>query len=111
MRDNTCTHCGAPLRGNKCEYCDTVYYDIPDNSSRIRELEREIKELEFRIKQRKIIDDMIKSFNLLPDPKGGEGDGDVIRIGGGGAGRAGSVGGAGGMGYTLIDKEEDFYYY
>lgn len=109
MKDNICTHCGAPLKGNKCEYCDTVYYDMPDNSSRIRELEREIKELEFKIKQEKIIDDMVKSFDFSPDPRGGEGGGGIVRIGGGGAGRA--AGGAGGMGYALIDKEEDFYYY
>lgn len=96
MKDNICTHCGAPLRGNKCEYCDTVYYDMSDNSSRIRELEREIKELEFKIKQRKIIDDMIKNFNLLPDPRGG-----------GGAGRAGEGGG----GYTFIGKSGKFYHY
>ena len=27
MITNSCPHCGAPIQGDKCEYCGAVFYD------------------------------------------------------------------------------------
>lgn len=37
MKAKTCTQCGAPVHGYKCEYCGTEFLDISDN---IRTLEQ-----------------------------------------------------------------------
>ena len=42
----TCTQCGAPLKGFKCEYCDTIYYNVEDELAR---LEAEIKHVQWQI--------------------------------------------------------------
>lgn len=42
----TCTQCGAPLEGLKCEYCDTIYYNVEDELAR---LEAEIKHVQWQI--------------------------------------------------------------
>lgn len=46
MKAKTCTQCGAPIQGNKCEYCGTEFLDVSDN---IRTLEQELALMEFEV--------------------------------------------------------------
>lgn len=31
MPDTNCRNCGAPVKGNRCEYCGTEYHDKIEN--------------------------------------------------------------------------------
>ena len=47
----TCKNCGAPLNGNKCEYCGTQYVD---NSKELAELEAKQKDLEAELRVKRL---------------------------------------------------------
>ena len=42
MRDTNCPNCGAPITGDHCEYCGTVFVDVQElireNQVRLNEL-------------------------------------------------------------------------
>lgn len=42
-----CKNCGAPLNGNRCEYCGTEYVD---NSKELAKLEAELKKSEAELR-------------------------------------------------------------
>lgn len=48
---SNCPNCGAPITGNKCEYCGTVFYDF---SKEIATLDETILRLKLQEQQAKI---------------------------------------------------------
>lgn len=59
-----CPNCSAPLRGYKCEYCDTIldYEGWKAQEAEISRLDREIMQLRI---QGAILDSQIKMFKSI----------------------------------------------
>lgn len=65
---NTCPNCGAQITGGKCEYCGSVFDDIPDNHEayyqklhlvyQLDKLDKEKKDLEFQLAYSKLLADI-----------------------------------------------------
>ena len=51
-----CMQCGAPLKGFKCEYCDTIYYDAEGELAR---MEAEMKRLQWHLMRQETYSQMI----------------------------------------------------
>lgn len=47
MRDTNCPNCGAPITGDHCEYCGTVFVDVQEliRENQVRENQVRLNEL------------------------------------------------------------------
>lgn len=61
MRPISCLNCGAPLHGNKCEYCDSEFIE----ERTVEEIKNEIEFLKLQLAQAENNRFIIENFKKL----------------------------------------------